>query len=69
MKKIIALLLAVTLIIAAFVAGAYHAFLHILRHAEFYVVDDMVIIDVFDDYNEVEVTGGWDEFLDKHAKG
>lgn len=69
MKKFIALLLAVTLIIAAFAAGGYHAFLHILRHAEFYIVDEMIIVDVFGDYNEVEITGGWDEFADKWAEG
>lgn len=71
MKRIAAALLIFGALLLSAALGAHQMYLYILRDAEFYVVGEMLIIDteLLNDYNEVDIDGGWDEFFDKHAKG
>ena len=69
MKKLITAIIAIALAISVFAVGYNACYLNFLRNANFYTADEMLIIELGNDWNEVDIDGDWDDFLDKHAKG
>ena len=69
MKKSIAIMLALVLLIGAFAAGYYHCFLQILRNGMFYVDGEMLLIDFLGEYNEVCLEFDLEPLLEKYAQG